>query len=428
MAVNLKNIYQNVSFGEFDQGNEKFGMYLPDRNVILWNDVPKDRRVYTFHYDFERAGVTEFGEIWTESDSILDVLNKHGQLKEEWLEQYQKLFRRVSAYFTAYSTLPLSEIVKEAIPEDLLKSWFLLKSQITQDIFNSVTPRPQEARDHLAEIRWLIERVSRTPLNLDRQRVFTFSRVDKSNMVENVRKNSINTIRYDMWKGATGRLTTKDGSFPILNLRRDYRSMVRPHNSFFMEMDFNAADVRSFLYLFDDRNKLLYENIEDIYDVFREKLDLERIERKELKSKTMAKLYDYSYNELLRSFDVNKKIHEVVEFVDDENGVVTFRNPTGRRFSYQKGEKYLPHHLVSYLAQGTTNDMLLSVVAKIETMLMGYKSRVAWMIHDSVVLDMDEEEYNILSEKLRHVFSQTPIGRYHHSLYVGYNFGKMEKM
>ena len=56
-------------------------------------------------------------------------------------------------------------------------------------------------------------------------------------------------VSYDLFGTVTGRLSTKQGSFPILNYKKELRGAIRPKWDCFVELDYNAAEVRTLLSL-----------------------------------------------------------------------------------------------------------------------------------------------------------------------------------
>ncbi len=42
-------------------------------------------------------------------------------------------------------------------------------------------------------------------------------------------------------------MTTRKGYFPILTLDGEYRSILKPKNNYFVEFDYNAAELRVLL-------------------------------------------------------------------------------------------------------------------------------------------------------------------------------------
>ncbi|MFM7851417.1 MAG: hypothetical protein ACKO96_05720, partial [Flammeovirgaceae bacterium] len=56
-------------------------------------------------------------------------------------------------------------------------------------------------------------------------------------------------IKYDIFGTKTGRLSTIPRSFPVHQLDKEFRNVLKPTNDWFLELDFNGAELRTFLAL-----------------------------------------------------------------------------------------------------------------------------------------------------------------------------------
>ena len=81
----------------------------------------------------------------------------------------------------------------------------------------------------------------------------------------------------------------------------------------------------------------------------------------------------------------------------------------------------------NYLIQSTTSDLTLDRAVALDKALEGKKSKVAFIIHDEVVLDIADDEREELSE-LKKVFGNTKMGRYLTNVKAGKNFGEMKEL
>ena len=85
------------------------------------------------------------------------------------------------------------------------------------------------------------------------------------------------------------------------------------------------------------------------------------------------------------------------------------------------------HHALSYIVQSTTSDLVLTRALDIHQYLQQRSSRIAFMMHDSIVIDLKHEERHIIPELMR-IFGTTPFGEYKVNVALGKNFGDMKDL
>ena len=85
------------------------------------------------------------------------------------------------------------------------------------------------------------------------------------------------------------------------------------------------------------------------------------------------------------------------------------------------------YHCVNYTLQSTSNDVCLEQATKVHNLLSGMKSRVAFLMHDSIVLDFSANEKHKLLEIIN-TFSDTRFGKYGINVNIGKNFGDLKEL
>ena len=84
-------------------------------------------------------------------------------------------------------------------------------------------------------------------------------------------------------------------------------------------------------------------------------------------------------------------------------------------------------HALNYLLQSCSSDNCITQVNKIHRYLRHLKTNVAFIIHDSVVLDMPYEERHLLPQIIE-IFEDTRLGKFPCNISVGKNLGKMVRL
>jgi len=345
-------------------------------------------------------------ELYALGKSLTEVCPEH--LKEEW----ERMQGRKAAFQNA---LVVSKVdadnvcAYDVIPQWFLKEYSQVKCDIVEWIFHNMDkPATYEAMVNLEK---LFGEIRNNPLNID----LNVMKKELSSMVvrQNLKKlNSVSdTLHYNQFGSVTGRLTLEKGSFPILNLPKNFRKVLKPNNDFFVEFDYNAAELRTMLALMG-----MEQPQEDIHNWNIRHIFKDGCSREEAKKRVFAWLYNpQSQDDLL-----NKayKRDEVLSKYWDGTQVTT---PFGRVM--EAGE----HYALNYLIQSTTSDLVLEQVLKVSEFIEETPSKIVFLIHDSFVLDIPaESRYNI--PEIKNIFASNRFGDYVVGTSAGKNFGAMKEI
>tara|TARA_R100001509_G_scaffold145837_2_gene102576 strand:+ start:13784 stop:14977 length:1194 start_codon:yes stop_codon:yes gene_type:complete len=324
-------------------------------------------------------------------------------------EQFDSVNGRLRAHMLAIKTAKVdleTNCFFDLIPSDLMHQYFDIKDKICKSVLEG---KQVKNYDFLKQVHIMLEEISNYDLNLDpsninhlryRTRTREFLR-----RLEQVQKR----IQLEVFGSKTGRLTTRRGTFPILNISRDHRSILRPINDVFVELDFNSAEARTFLALSGKRD------IEgDIHKWNLENVENNSATREQMKERFFAWLYNPESKDTALDKLYNKEAIKV-DFWDGE--YVT--NPFGRKIATDD------RRCINYLIQSTTNDIVLENALKIRQMLQQCKSRICFTLHDSVIIDFSKQDKNLLMSIVK-VFEKTRLGYFKANVKMGKDFGNMK--
>ena len=218
-------------------------------------------------------------------------------------------------------------------------------------------------------------------------------------------------IKYDMYGTKTGRLATQKNSFPILTMDKNYRKILKPNNDWFIEFDFNAAELRVLLGLLgkEQPQEDIHEwNLKNVYRGIGT--------REEAKKRIFAWLYNPKSKDYLsnRAYDRDS----VVQKYFNGGQVSTF---------FTRTIKADEHHALNYIIQSTAADLFLRPVIKIWNLLQERETKIVFCLHDAVIIDFSEKDIDILL-KLKKTFADTEMGTFLVNTKVGKNFGEMKKL
>ena len=391
-------------FQTLDDKGECVGVYSDGK--LYFGEVPEGlTRTWKYAEYLEEAGV-EYANLYCGGRSLGDVCPSY--LIDDWLAVEAKL----KAFYRSFvlSKVNLDEnCFFDLVPRPFLMQYCEIRNKITKYVFENYE-KPQNY-DYMLDLTKLLSGIRRQKLNIDvsslsksahlpkyRQAIKKFSSIDPY-------------CRYNINGTKTGRLTTQKASFPIMTMDKDFRSIVRPTNGWFVELDFNAAELRTLMALGGSETPL-----QDIHDWNMHNLFPKGTTRDEAKQRFFSWLYDENKtNPYLSKYYDRDKVRELYW----KNGSV--KTMFGKEIVADRS------HALNYIIQSTTAELVLQQVIKINKLLKSMDTFIAFTIHDNVVLDMPfEERYNI--PMLVEEFSNTGLGKFLVNVKAGTNFGNLRTL
>lgn len=381
-------------FSVFCNGNIHL-RHLPDEATHTWS--------YSPHYDKK----VELGSIYANSWGYDKVCPAY--LKESW----KNIQKKLNAYLISAreAKVPMEDVCYyDILPEEVLLEFCQIKVQIIEHVFQTYSrPNNYEFMYSLME---MLDDISNRVLKLDVEQAFFFRKDLKIKHLFTGMNLFDSKICFNPFSAITGRLITTHNSFPILNLKREHRAIIQPQNNFFVEFDYNSADLRTVLALTGKEQPQ-----EDLHDWNGKNLFPGVIDRQTMKQKIFQDLYSAHTSDPVVSSVYNK-----------EQIIKQYWNGEKISTPFDREIKLSDRRLVtSYVVQSVTSDLVLSQAIKLFNFLKGRKSFIAFIIHDCVVLDVAEDEIELIKEA-KQIFSETIFGKYLLNTSIGSNYGSMRRI
>jgi hypothetical protein len=346
----------------------------------------------------------KYANLFCQDKSLEEICPEHLKLALE------KTTNRLRAYMRAFSLakINMNDICFfDSVPEIFLLEYFDLKNQITRYVLENF--EEPKNYDFLLELTKLTETIRKNKLNIDVEGL-NLGKYKTRQFIKKIDKIN-HHIEYNIFGTKTGRLTTKPNSFPIMTLDKDHRSVLKPKNDVFVELDYNAAELRVFLGLLD-----IPQPKEDIHAWIGKSVFKGGLSRDVVKKKVFAWLYNPHAKDVMLEKIFNK--NKILEKYYDGRQVNT---------PFKGIIEADDHHALNYIIQSTTSDMFLRQVIEVSKILEKTNSHMAFSIHDSFVIDLKREDKHILNEVIE-VFSKTLFGKLKINLSIGKDFGNMIKI
>ena len=353
-----------------------------------------------------RGKAYEIARIYSQGATLTDVCPE--TMREDW-ERIKKTLKSCLRAFRT-SCLSLEEnCLYDAIPEYFLFEYLDAKNKITEHVITT-TPRPQNY-DFIYNLVEMLSSIRSQTLSVDIGPIGHLLSSVRGKNFQRTLQSVKHVCDYNPWGTVTGRLATNPSTFPILTMNKEFRACVKPKNDWFIELDFNAAELRTLLALAgvkQPQNDIHDWNVKNVFDG--------KLTRDEAKVKTFAWLYSSKENKQLeRLYDkdlVRNKYWDGLKITTDYGRII---------------ENVDEHHALNYIVQSTTIDMVHEQAYKVYELLKGRKSNISFLIHDAVYIDLAEEDrYEILN--LLDTFKKTRYDMFKVNVAAGKNLGDMKEL
>jgi len=391
-------------FQSIDDKQECVGVYCNGNLQFHEYSLDEFSKTWKYSKPLKEYETIEYAQLYAQSEEIFEACPE--SLKQDNIETLNNIKAFIKSLKIAKVDLK-ENCIFDLIPHNNLKTYLELKNTITKHVFN--THEKPLNYDHLLKITKMIEDIKSQEIKINYKALKKDSFAPKArNFLKNKNKFD-NFIRYRMFSTKTGRLSSQKRSFPILTLDKDLRKYIEPTNDVYLELDFNAAEIRTFLALNDQSQPDI-----DIHDWNIKNIFNGSITRPEAKKRIFAWLYN-----------PNSKDHMIDKFYNRDALREKFWD--GEKVSTPFHREILSDefHSVNYILQSTSSDIFLEQAYKVFKMLQGWQSKVAFLMHDSITIDFARQDFNKIYE-IATLFENTRFGKFKTNVQVGNNFGQMK--
>ena len=373
-----------------------------DGNFCTIQDLKDLDSTGTWSYFSGAPTETLLGDVWTGGSDPALFLGVGD------IEEWEALKKRKEAFLKSFQTSqvdPSRHRLSDILPHDFLREYYEILNLATENAFIEVE-RP-ENYGFLSSVSKFLNRLMLRPIKLEYGTTDESGRTEKFNRLMAKHRHKASIV-YNMFGTVTGRLTTRPGTFPILNINKNLRHIIIPRNDFFCELDFNSAEPRLAAHLSGveiDPEQDVYETLSSDFGV--------KGDRGEIKQQFFAWLYnpENKNKEFERLFSRDKILQQVYE----NNTVKT---------PFKRHIKCDDFHALNYLIQSTSSDNTLHRALHLEHFLQHKKTYIAFMIHDSIILDLSRDDLDLLPQ-IKDIVQDTIFGKMPVNVAMGPNFGRM---
>jgi hypothetical protein len=395
-------------FQTLDDKSECVGVYKDGK--LHFDDFPGDlKRTWKYSGSITDSDI-EYGWLYTQGEPLRVVC------PPEYQKELKASIKKMEAFFKSFQIAKLDmtqHCMFDLIPEDSLAAFCEIKNKITEYVFS--TYEKPENYDFLNSAYKLLYSIREREVNIDIsdcKNMFTSTnnRLGLQKII-----NGSKHMDYNLFGTVTGRLATYPGSFPILTMKKDFRRIIKPHNDWFVSLDYNGAEVRTVLSLLGHSQPQEDIHAWNIANVFKGVQSEQLIDRDDAKVLFFGWLYNPD-SEVIQS-ELYDRDALIDKYYIDGNVTTLF----GRKLKVDK------RRALSYLIQSTTSDLVLDRAIEIDKFLEGRKSFVSHVVHDEVVLDLDDEDRALVPE-IKEIFATNKLAKFMVNTSAGSNFYDLSEL
>ena len=389
-------------FQLLDDRNECYGIY--GNNEFIYDRVPDNiRRTWSWDHRLADRDI-DYASIYCAGQTMASAAPENLRHRLEKREAKIRAFVKSALI----SKMNMNEhCLFDLIPEQHLMHYCEIKNEICEYVFENYH-KPQN-HGFLVDMQQMAHDIKQRPIIVDHNVLKNASKRDnKALVLLNMLNGKNKPIQYDIWGSVTGRLTTKKGSFPIMNLKKEIANCVIPTNDIFVQFDLNGAEIRTFIALSTGTHP---EG--DIHLWNMENVLTNVTERDTAKKKFLAWFYNPN-SDAIKSDHYDRKVLLDKYYHD---GFV--RTPFGRKIEAND------FHALNYLLQSSSSDNCMKQAVKIHKFIHNKKSFVHSVVHDSITIDLAFEDRHILPQ-IQEIFEDTDLGWFKSSAAAGRNYRDLE--
>ena len=390
-------------FQALDDKKECVGIYHDGRLVFDQAQFPQTfTNMRTWRYSgFLNDDSIEYGWLLANGKTLKECCPEYlmpDLIKfEKKMNAYKKAFELAKINFRQHCFFDL-------VPHDFLVSFLELKNSVTQHVFE--TYEKTSLYEHLLRVEKLLYKIRYQNLNINNHNargLFTTSRNRAA--AQKIIAGSKH-IDYNIFGTRTGRLSTYPGSFPMLTMPKDLRALVKPHNDWFISLDYNGAEARTVLGLLNKHQPPGDVHEWNVANVFA---------NKGIGDREAAKTFFFSW---LYNPD-STKIEE--SFYDRDALLEQYYEDGHIRTIFDRNIEVDEYKAVNYIVQSTTADLVNDRAVALDEFLQDKRTFVSHIVHDEIVLDMPDEERYLIPE-IKDIFSNNKLDKFVTNLKAGKDY------